>query len=124
VKEIQEFYKRVQSQIEKANEFYQSEANKHRKKALYQPGDLMWVHHIKDRFPSKRNQVNAQANGPFEVLEKINDNAYKIDLLGDYGVSCTFNVSDLKPYFEDDKLENLKANSFLKGEDDAPMGDQ
>jgi len=38
--------------------------------------------------------------------------------------SCTFNVVDLKPYFEDDKLENLRENSFLEGEDDVPMEDQ
>ena len=28
--------------------------------------------------------------------------------------------SDLKPYFEDDQLENLRENSFRQGEDDAP----
>jgi len=65
-----------------------------------------------------------RVDGPFEVLKKINNNASKIDLPGDYGVSCTFNVSDLKPYFEDDKLENLRANSFSEGEDDVPKGDQ
>ena len=60
------------------------------------------------------------ADGPFKVLEKINDNAYKVDLPEDYGVSCTFNVSNLKPYLTDDKLQNLMANSFLEGEDDVP----
>ena len=29
------------------------------------------------------------------MLERINDNAYKIDLPSDYNVSATFNVSDL-----------------------------
>ena len=29
------------------------------------------------------------------MLERINDNAYKIDLPGEYNVSSTFNVSDL-----------------------------
>jgi len=65
-----------------------------------------------------------RADGPFEVLEKINDNAYKVGLSGEYGVSCTFNVTDLKPYFDDDNLENLRASSPLKGEDDAPMEGQ
>ena len=34
-------------------------------------------------------------NDPFQVLERINDNAFKIDLPGEYGVSATFNVADL-----------------------------
>ena len=29
------------------------------------------------------------------MLERINDNAYKIDLPGEYNVSAIFNVSDL-----------------------------
>jgi len=82
-------------------------------------------HLRKERFPSKRkSKPMPRADGPFEVLEKVNDNAYKIDLPGEYGVSCPFNVVDLKPYFEDDKLQNLRKNSFLEGEDDAPMGGQ
>ena len=52
----------------------------------------------------------------FEILERVNDNAYKVNLPGDYGVSATFNVADLQP--EDDHLSNLRANSFQQGEDD------
>ena len=37
-------------------------------------------------------------DGPFELLKRINDNAYKVDLPGGYGVSATFNVADLKAY--------------------------
>jgi len=59
-----------------------------------------------------------RADGPFEVLERINDNAYKIDLPGDYGVSATFNVVDLSPYLADDYLEDLRANSLQQGEND------
>ena len=36
----------------------------------------------------------------------------------------TFNGSDLRHYSDDDKLENLRANSSLAGEDDSPMGHQ
>ena len=47
-------------------------------------------------------------DGPFEVLERINDNAYRIDLPGDYGVSATFNVVDLKAYQDDNYLADLR----------------
>lgn len=32
------------------------------------------------------------------MLERINDNAYKIELPGHYNVSATFNVADLSPF--------------------------
>jgi len=59
-----------------------------------------------------------RADGPFEVLERISDNAYKVDLPGDYGVSATFNVADLSPYLEGDYLEDLRENSLSQGEND------
>ena len=48
----------------------------------------------------------------------MNDNAYKVNFPGDYGVSATYNVADLSPYLEDDHPANLKANSPQQGEDD------
>ena len=57
-------------------------------------------------------------DGPFEVLERVNENAYKVNLPRDYRVSATFNVADLSPYLEDAHLSNLRANSPQQGEDD------
>jgi hypothetical protein len=34
-------------------------------------------------------------DGPFKILEKINDNAYKLELPLEFGVSPTFNISNL-----------------------------
>ena len=59
-----------------------------------------------------------RADGPFEILEKINDNAYKVELPGDYGVSATFNIADLSPYEADDYLSDLRIKSFQQGKDD------
>jgi len=49
---------------------------------------------------------------PFQVLAKINDNAYKIDLPGKYNVSNTFNVSDLSLYDADNELRSLRPKAF------------
>jgi hypothetical protein len=59
-----------------------------------------------------------RAAGPFKVLEKINDNAYKLELPPEFGVSPIFNISDLKPYLgEEDELEP-RTTPIQEGEDD------
>ena len=46
------------------------------------------------------------------MLERINDNAYKLDLLSEYNVSASFNVSDLSPF---DVGDDLRTNPFQEG---------
>jgi len=119
VEEIQKLHELVKAKIEKTTLSYMAQANKHKREKLFKPGDLVWIHLCKERFPSKRKtKLMPWANGPFEVLEKINDNAYKVDLLGDYGVSATFNIADLSPYDADDNLSDLKVKSSQQGEND------
>ena len=74
-------------------EQYATQANKGRRKLDFEPGDWVWLHMRKERFPAKRcSKLLPRGDGPFQVLERVNDNAYKLDLLGKYDVSATFNV--------------------------------
>ena len=59
-------------------------------------------------------------NDPFEIIERLNDNSYKVDLPGDYGVPATFNIPDLSPCLDDDDdyLEDFKVNFSSQGEND------
>ena len=69
----------------------------------------------KERFPSRRkSKLIAREDGPYKIVQKVGDKAYKIELLGDMNISTTFNVRDLTPYIEDDKegYEDLRANPF------------
>ncbi|KAJ0043596.1 hypothetical protein Pint_19175 [Pistacia integerrima] len=113
-----EFYAIVRAQIEKSNEKIKNKANKHRKPKLFQPRDLVWIHLRNERFPSKRkSKLAPRADGPFEIVERVNDNAYKVELPSECGgVSATFNVGDLSPCLEDDL--DLRANPSQPGEDD------
>jgi hypothetical protein len=52
-------------------------------------------------------------------VEHINDNAYKLDLPGEYGVSASFNVADLSSF---DVGDDLRANPSQEGENDANQG--
>ena len=70
-------------------------------------GDLVWLHLRKDRFPNKRkSKLLPRADGPFKVLARYNNNAYKIDLPRDkYNESDIFNVNDLSPYLGDEDFD-------------------
>jgi hypothetical protein len=41
--------------------------------------------------------------GSFQIIDKINDNTYKINLPDDYRVNVTFNISYLSLFDVDDK---------------------
>ncbi|XP_057993751.1 uncharacterized protein LOC131174438 [Hevea brasiliensis] len=70
------------------------------------------------RFLSKKKlKLDVRGDGPFKVLEKIIDNAYKIDLPGDYNVSVTFNVSNLSSF--DDADLHSRVNAFEERGNDA-----
>lgn len=75
----------------------------------------------KERFiTNRKTKIMPRGDGPFQVLEKLNDNANKIDLLSAHQVQNNFNVCDLSPFdiLDDDNL-NLRTNSFEEGENDA-----
>jgi hypothetical protein len=83
------------------------------------------VHMRKERFPAhRRSKLQPRGEGPFQVLERINDNAYKLDLPGEYNISATFNVSDFSLF---DVGENSRLNPFEeRGNDEnqqAPLKD-
>jgi hypothetical protein len=46
----------------------------------------------------RHSKLLPRGDRPFQVVERINDNAYKLDLPGEYGVSASFNVADLSPF--------------------------
>lgn len=119
---IKKLHENVKLQIEKKNLTYEKAASKGRKFVQFHPGDLVWIHLRKERFPSKRkSKLMPRADGPFRILAKVNDNAYKVDLPGDYEISATFNVRDLSPYLEDKDISNLRTNPFQEGEDDVKL---
>jgi hypothetical protein len=76
----------------------------------------VWVHFCKDRFPKRcKSKLLPRGDGPYKVLIKINDNAYKIDLPTDvFGVSNTFNVADLVPY-DGDNIGASRSTPSEKG---------
>ncbi|KAL2249830.1 UNVERIFIED_CONTAM: Transposon Ty3-I Gag-Pol polyprotein, partial [Sesamum indicum] len=115
---VKKIHEKVKSNIERMTQQYMNRANKGRKRVIFELGDLVWLHLRKKRFSDKRkSKLMPRGDGPFQVLKRINDNSYKLDLPGQYGVSATFNVSDLSPFYDADNEES-RTTPFQEGEDD------
>ncbi|KAH9698005.1 hypothetical protein KPL71_023835 [Citrus sinensis] len=121
VKRKLNLHERTHQHIEKRTEQYATQANKGRKQVVFQPGDWVWVHMRKERFlAQRRSKLLPRGDGPFQVVARINDNAYKLDLPGEYNVSVPFNVSDLSPF---DVGQDSRMNPFEeRGNDENHQG--
>jgi hypothetical protein len=76
----------------------------------------------KERFPDlRKSKLMPRADGLFKVREKINENAYKLDLPTDFGVSPTFNIADLKPYLGEEHELESRTTQMQEGEDDVDI---
>jgi hypothetical protein len=58
------------------------------------------------------------AAGPFKILAKINDNAYKLELPPEFGVRPSFNISDLRSHLGEEYEMSSRTMSMQEGEDD------
>ena len=116
---ILKLHETTKANIEAMNEKYKLAGSNGRKHVTFEHGDLVWLHLRNDHFPELRKpKLMPRVDGHFKVLEKINDNAYKLELPAAFGVSPTFNVVDLRPYLgEEDKLES-RTTQMQEGEDD------
>ncbi len=79
-------------------------------RVVFQLAEWIWVRMRKERFPTQRHsKLLPWGDGPFQVVAQINDNPYKLNILGEYNVSATFNVSNLCPF---DVGEDFSTNHF------------
>ena len=51
---VKKLHESVRKHIEKKNEQYATKANKGRRQVLFEPGNWVWVHMRKERFPTRR----------------------------------------------------------------------
>lgn len=105
-RKIQELHKNVRQNLEKSTATYARYASRGKKELILYPGDWVWLHLRKERFAQRRgNKLSNKDDGPFRVIERINDNAYRIELPEEYGVHATFNIADLKLFERADEEE-------------------
>jgi hypothetical protein len=105
--------------IEKMNGKYQIAGSKGRKKVKFEPRDFVWSHLRKEQFPNlRKSELMSHADGPFKILERINDDAYKVELSPEFGISPTFNISVLRHYMGEEDEVMPRMTSIQEGEND------
>jgi len=95
---VKKMHKRIKEQIQPQTEKYLKHNNKGKIEIILEEEDWVWFHFRKDRFLTKRkSKLSPREDGPFQVLKRINNNAYQIDLPEEHRVHTTFNIMDLTP---------------------------
>jgi len=85
--------------IQKSNAQYKSYVDLHHGHLEFNEGDYVMIRIRPERFPPGAvKKLTARSAGSFKILKKINPNTYIIDLPPDFGISSTFNISDLVAY--------------------------
>lgn len=92
----------VKQAIGSSNNKYKAQADAHRRQILFEVSDLVWVVLTRDRFcVGEHNMLKDRKIGPCEILQKINDNAFRLQLLPHLKTSDVFNVKHLIPHSGD-----------------------
>ncbi|VFR02798.1 unnamed protein product [Cuscuta campestris] len=118
---LRSVHDQVRCKIEESNNKYKARVDKHRRQVVFDVGDFVWAVLTKDRFPvGEYDKLKDQKIGPCEIVQKINDNAYRLQLPSHLKTSDVFNVKHLTPCFFKPKEDvvNSRASSFQPGETD------
>ena len=69
---VRKIHVKTKELIEKKGKSNAARKNMKRKEMLFKPGDLVWVHFRKDRFPQlRKSKLKPRGAGPYKVLAKI-----------------------------------------------------
>ncbi|GAA0175561.1 hypothetical protein LIER_28709 [Lithospermum erythrorhizon] len=103
-------HQQVCKQLETSTEKYKTTPDRKRHDVQFEVGDQVWVVLTKDRFPPlEYNKLKARKIGPFEVVAKVNANAYRLRLSLQMKRSDVFNVKLLIRFL----LESDAGNSGM-----------
>ncbi|TYK20913.1 Asp_protease_2 domain-containing protein [Cucumis melo var. makuwa] len=92
-------HKDVANQLEKMNEGYKKQASKHRRFKEFKEKDLVMVYLRKARFSAgKYNKLQPKKIGPYRIVKKFGDDAYKIELPSHININPIFKIVDIFEY--------------------------
>jgi hypothetical protein len=105
----------VQEQLEKSQAKYKTRHGKHRVDHSFQVGDEVWIYISKERLKGEGKKLKPIGYGPFKILEKIGNNAFRLDFPPYMKMYIVVNVENLRlyePILNDHQGENVQIPSI------------
>ena len=101
-------HEEVRFNIRKKAKQYEKQANEGYHRLVFDHGRWIWLHMRKEVLIQRCSKLCTRVDGPSMIIKKIEDNAYKLELLDDYDILPIFNVKDFRSYHG----EGLRASLF------------
>ncbi|XP_057858278.2 uncharacterized protein LOC131067335 [Cryptomeria japonica] len=98
IQKVQAIRQAVEAQLEQSQAKYKAYHDKHRIDHHFQVGDCVWLHISKERMQGEGKKLKPIRYGPFEILEKIGTNAFRLNLPPYMQIYSVVNVENLKLY--------------------------
>ena len=112
IEQIQEIHQAVQEQLERSQAKYKARHDKHRVEHSFQVGDQVWLYISKDRMQGEGKKLKPIRYGPFKILDKIGENAFRLDLPAYMQIYSVVNAENLRLY-EPSLIEDPEEQSQL-----------
>jgi hypothetical protein len=98
IEQIQSIHQVVQEQLEKSQAKYKTRHDKHRVDHSFQVGDEVWIYISKERLKGEGKKLKQIRYGPFKIIDKIGNNAFRLDFPPYMQMYAVVNVENLKLY--------------------------
>jgi hypothetical protein len=84
--------------LEKSQAKYKTRHDKHRVDHSFKVGDEFWLYINKKRLKGEGKKLKLIRYGPFKIVDKIGNNAFRLDLPPYMQMYAVVNVENLKLY--------------------------
>ena len=98
IEQIQEIHQAVQEQLERIQAKYKERHDKHRVEHSFQLGNQVWLYINKDIMQGEGKKLKPIRYGPFKILDKIGENAFRLDLPAYMQIYSVVHVENLRLY--------------------------
>ncbi|KAI5350963.1 hypothetical protein L3X38_003854 [Prunus dulcis] len=102
---VRKVHTEVEAQLKHSQQRYKARHDKHRVPCNFKEGDLVWLHHGKERLTGEGKQLKTIRYGPFKIIKQIGDNAFQLVLPPYMHIYSVINAQNLK-LFEPSLLDN------------------